>query len=76
MGAFVYQRKNAVRDGADFCERRCKRWACELQVCIARLPAATHTLRMDLSKCDVFLEKYNSCCAAVKAELGMQKQDG
>ena len=64
----MYQRKNGVREGADECERRCKRWACELQTCIARLPAAAHTGVMDLSRCNVFLDKYNACCEHAKGE--------
>lgn len=68
MGAFVYQRKNGVRDGADECERRCKRHACDLQQCVAKLPVAAHTHVMDLSPCNVFLDKYKTCCEHVNAE--------
>jgi hypothetical protein len=34
----VYQKKTKVREGADICELKCKRLACEIQVCLSRLP--------------------------------------
>ena len=34
--SFVYQKRTKVRDGADICEIKCKRLACEIQVCISR----------------------------------------
>jgi hypothetical protein len=64
---FVYQRKNSARKGADVCEVKCKRHACDLQACIATLHVSASTARMDLSKCDIFLQKYNTCCDAAKA---------
>jgi len=36
--SFVYQKKTKVREGADICELKCKRLACEIQVCLSRLP--------------------------------------
>ena len=68
MGAFVYQRKETVRAGADECERRCKRFACDLQVCISKLPAAAATQKLDMARCEHHLEQYTRCCDAVKAE--------
>jgi hypothetical protein len=64
---FIYQRKNTAREGADVCERLCKRHACELQVCISKLPVSAATMRMDVTLCDSFLQRYNSCCDAAKA---------
>jgi hypothetical protein len=64
---FVFQRKNTKRPGADICERLCKRHACDLQQCLAKLPVSAATARMDISKCDSFLQRYNSCCEAAKA---------
>ena len=72
---FVFQRKNTVRPGADICERLCKRHACDLQQCLAKLPVSAATARMDISKCDSFLQRYNTCCEAAKAgEAAAQKQ--
>lgn len=68
MGAFVYQRKETVRDGADACERRCKRFACDLQVCVSKLPVEASTQKMDMARCEHHLAQYNRCCDAVKAE--------
>ena len=71
---FVYQRKNTARPGADVCERLCKRHACDLQACLARLPVSAATARMDISKCDSFLQRFNVCCEAAKAaEAAAQK---
>ena len=36
--SFVYQKKTKVREGADICEIKCKRLACEIQVCISKIP--------------------------------------
>ncbi len=67
MGAFVYQRRNGVRPGADACEAACKRHACDLQQCLARLPVSAATARMDVNVCNVFMVKWDKCCDAVKA---------
>ena len=61
MGAFVYQRKNVARKGADACEVACKRWACELQSCIATLPVSASTARMDVSVCQVRCHLSRQC---------------
>ena len=73
----MYQRKNTTRPGADVCERACKRKACDLQACIAKLHVSAATARMDLSQCNSFLQRYNTCCEAAKgkaAEAAAQKQ--
>jgi hypothetical protein len=66
-GVFVYQRKNVERKGADACERACKRHACDMQQCIARLPVSAGTARMNVGVCNVYMDKWNKCCDAVKA---------
>jgi hypothetical protein len=74
MGAFVYQRSNKVRAEADDCEKRCKRHSCDLQACIATLPVEAGTSRLPIERCDVFLQKYNTCCEAVKAAAAPSSQ--
>ncbi len=75
-GVFVYQRKNVVRAGADACEVKCKRHACDLQMCVAKLPVEKATARMDLGACQVFMEKWNTCCDAVKAAAAADASAG
>lgn len=65
MGAFVYQRKNVERKGADACEMACKRWACELQSCIATLPVAASTARMDVTVCQVRCQGSAVVCGGI-----------
>jgi hypothetical protein len=74
--AFVYQRKNVARPGADACETACKRHACNLQECLARLPVSASSMRMDHTKCAQYMERWNVCCDAVKAAAAGKAEGG
>ena len=68
--SFVYQKKTTVRDGADVCERKCKRLACAIQVCLSRLPVNKSRVAastIDHAKCAADVYRYNKCCDAAKA---------
>jgi hypothetical protein len=74
--SFVYQKKTTIREGADICEQKCKRLACEIQVCISRLPVSKSKLSsstIDHSKCQPDIDKYNRCCEAAKKILAEQE---
>ena len=67
--SFVYQKRTKVRDGADICEIKCKRLACEIQVCISRVPLTKSKVSgsiVDHSKCQPDIDRYNRCCDAAK----------
>mmetsp|Transcript_36876 Transcript_36876/g.91099 ORF Transcript_36876/g.91099 Transcript_36876/m.91099 type:complete len:84 (-) Transcript_36876:664-915(-) len=75
--SFVYQKRSKVREGADICELKCKRLACEIQVCISRLPVFTSRLAaatIDHSKCQPDIDKYNRCCDAAKKQLAEEEE--
>ena len=63
-GAFVYQKKSRAkaRDGADVCERECRRATVAIQTCISKLPANRATGLVDHSRCDWAVRSYNECC--------------
>jgi len=65
---FVYQRSSKTRDGADACEVSCKRHACNLQECIARLPTSVGSV-MDTSRCTHHMDAWNRCCDNVNLRL-------
>lgn len=76
MAPFVYQKKTKVREGADICEQKCKRLACEIQVCISRLPVTKSKVsaaNIDHSKCQPDIDKYNKCCEFAKKQLAEQE---
>jgi hypothetical protein len=51
MAPFVYQQKNrAAREGAEVCEIYCKRAACSIQHCLARL-VPNHQGQIDQVRC-------------------------
>jgi hypothetical protein len=63
--SFVYQKRSKIREGADICEQKCKRLACEIQVCISRLPvnkSRVSASTIDHSRCQPDIDRYNRCC--------------
>ena len=74
--SFVYQKKTKIRQGADICEQKCKRLACEIQVCLSRLPVSKSRLAsstIDHSRCQPDIDKYNRCCEAAKKSFAEQE---
>lgn len=74
--SFVYQKRKTIREDADVCERKCKRLACEIQVCISRLPVSKSQLSastVDHSRCQPDIDRYNRCCEAAKKALAEQQ---
>ena len=74
--SFVYQKKTKVREGADICEIKCKRLACEIQVCISKIPLTKSRVSgavVDHSKCQPDIDRYNRCCEAAKKALAEQE---
>lgn len=65
---FVFQRSNKPRAGATACEVSCKRHACNLQECLARLPTTVGSV-MDTSRCQHHMAAWNKCCDNVKLRL-------
>eukprot|EP00793_Prasinoderma_coloniale_P004118 PRCOL_00006294-RA len=67
---FVYQRSNKPpKDGADVCERRCKRLACAIQTCIATRARGSAAGRYDFQRdCAAEIARFDACCANAKAE--------
>mmetsp|Transcript_63034 Transcript_63034/g.199501 ORF Transcript_63034/g.199501 Transcript_63034/m.199501 type:complete len:83 (-) Transcript_63034:62-310(-) len=61
VGAFVYQRKNRVREGADICEIKCKKLACDIQSCFASIVPSRSGV-MAIEKCQFYQDRYNKCC--------------
>jgi len=72
-GQFVYQGgsgRGRPREGADACERACKRLACAIQRCIAgaRPGAAAAGGRLDYkAACAAEIAKFDRCCERAKA---------
>ena len=67
--SFVYQKRSKIREGADICEQKCKRLACEIQVCISRLPvnkSRVSASTIDHSRCQPDIDRYNRCCDFAK----------
>ena len=74
--SFVYQKKTKIRQGADICEQKCKRLACEIQVCLSRLTVSKSRLAsstIDQSRCQPDIDKYNRCCEAAKKSFAEQE---
>lgn len=70
MAPFVYQQKNrAARAGAEVCEIWCKRAACNIQHCLARL-VPNHQGQIDQAQCAFVIDKYAKCCDAAVARFG------
>ena len=70
-GAFVYQAKKggAPREGADVCELKCKRLACQIQKCIstARPAGGYRGAPSDYKKsCKREIAAFDRCCSAAK----------
>jgi hypothetical protein len=76
--SFVYQKgRKKAREGADICEVKCKRLACEIQVCISKIPltkSKVSTSVLDHGKCQPDIDRYNRCCDAAKKAL--ERQEG
>ena len=73
--SFVYQKRSKIREGADICEQKCKRLACEIQVCISRLPvnkSRVSASTIDHSRCQPDIDRYNRCCDFAKKALATQ----
>lgn len=67
---FVYQSSNKPpKPGADPCEGPCKPVACALQQCIAKLPVSRSTGAIDTKLCMHLMDKWDTCCEAVKARI-------
>jgi hypothetical protein len=69
--SFVYQQKSrsTPREGADVCEIKCKRTACAIQKCLAKLPLSRSSATnagVDVSKCQYAVDAYDACCERVK----------
>ena len=68
--SFVYQKgRKKPREGADICEVKCKRLACEIQVCISKIPLTKSKVSgavLDHGKCQPDIDRYNRCCDAAK----------
>ena len=74
--SFVYQKRTKIREGADICEQKCKRLACEIQVCISRLPVNKSRVSgatIDHSRCQPDIDRYNKCCEFAKKALAEQE---
>ena len=77
--SFVYQKgRKKTREGADICEVKCKRLACEIQVCISKVPLTKSKVSasvLDHGKCQPDIDRYNRCNTAKKA-LARQEARG
>ena len=63
-------------EGADICEIKCKRLACEIQVCISKIPLTKSRVSgavVDHSKCQPDIDRYNRRCEAAKKALAEQE---
>mmetsp|Transcript_5064 Transcript_5064/g.10257 ORF Transcript_5064/g.10257 Transcript_5064/m.10257 type:complete len:80 (+) Transcript_5064:122-361(+) len=68
-GAFVYTGSGKKHsENADICVRACKKFACEMQYCLAR---NNH----QQVKCEHFMHSWNDCCEATKRSETSQKED-
>ena len=57
---FVYQGSGKIqKEGADVCQRACKKFACDIQWCLSRNNYQQH-------KCENFVQKWNDCCEKAK----------
>jgi hypothetical protein len=78
--SFVYQKssRSKPRAGADVCEIKCKKLSCAIQKCISRLPATrsrTSASTVNFDACAPAIERYDACCAAVRAADARGRDD-